>query len=136
MGREKKPQVEARWRVFAMAYIADPNLNATRAAIAAGYTEKSARRQGCMLLKDPRVIELVNAEMAARAQRTRLDADFVLQGLARIALKAEANQDFSAANRSFELLGKHQKLFTDRHEHGGIGGGPIPLQITEKEADL
>ncbi|MGL5736183.1 MAG: terminase small subunit, partial [Beijerinckiaceae bacterium] len=33
-------------------------------------------------------------------------------------------------------LGKHLKLFTDKHEHAGDGGGPVNLHITGIEADL
>lgn len=120
MGREQKPQVEGRWRAFALAYIADPNLNATRAAIAAGYAEKGARRQGCVLLKDPRVIEIVNAEMAKRAERTQIDADYVTQSINRIVAKAEMKKDYGAALKGLELLGKHLKLFTDKVEHSGL----------------
>ena len=41
-----------------------------------------------------------------------------------------------SAIRGKELIGKHYKLFTEKHEHGGIGGGPVQFEITEREAEL
>lgn len=33
-------------------------------------------------------------------------------------------------NNALELLGKHIGLFPNKHEHGGPGGGPIPVEFT------
>lgn len=33
--------------------------------------------------------------------------------------------EFHDAQRALELIGKHHKLFTEKHEHTGAGGGPI-----------
>jgi hypothetical protein len=35
--------------------------------------------------------------------------------------------------RSRHLLGLHFKLFTEKHEHGGLGGGPVLFQLTQSE---
>jgi hypothetical protein len=34
---------------------------------------------------------------------------------------------------ALELLGKYLKLFVERHEHGGIGGGPIQIENLSDE---
>ena len=38
--------------------------------------------------------------------------------------------DASNALKGYELIGKHLKLFTDKHEHAGPGGGPIQNAVT------
>lgn len=65
---------------FVQEYLID--LNATQAAIRAGYSEKTAGQQGFELLKKPE-IEIALAEaQAERAERTKIDADWVLTRLA------------------------------------------------------
>lgn len=78
-GRKLPPRREA----FAAEYLKD--LNATRAAIRAGYSAKTASSIGARLLADAGVARAVEAGMAARARRTEIDADRVVLELARIA---------------------------------------------------
>lgn len=68
---------------FVAEYLID--LNATRAAIRAGYSEKTAGRTGCRLLRNAAVREAVEREQAGRAERTGITADRVLAELANIA---------------------------------------------------
>lgn len=68
---------------FVAEYLID--LNATQAAIRAGYSETSAYSQGHDLLKHPEVSECLAKAMDRRAQRTQITADKVLQELALIA---------------------------------------------------
>lgn len=121
-------------KAFVAEFLVD--LNQTQAAIRAGCAEKSAQYTARTWMKIEAVQEAIQTAMNARAARTKIQADVVLESLVRIALKAEAREDFSAATRGWELVGKHLKLFTDRHEHGGIGGGPVQFTITPQEALL
>lgn len=73
-------------RRFVEEYLVD--LNATQAAIRAGYSERSAGQMGDVLLKKHEIAEAVAEAQAARARRTRVDADWVLQ---RLADEAEAD---------------------------------------------
>lgn len=68
---------------FVDEYLVD--LNATQAAIRAGYSAKTAHVQGTRLLGIARVSEAVAEAQKEREQRTRITADRVLQELARIA---------------------------------------------------
>lgn len=68
---------------FVQEYLID--LNATQAAIRAGYSEKGAEVRGSELLRNRKVAEAVQAAMSAREQRTHITQDRVLQELARIA---------------------------------------------------
>ena len=70
-------------RRFVAEYLVD--LNATQAAIRAGYSRKTAHVTGHETLKKPEVSAAVQASMAARAERTNITQDRVLQELARIA---------------------------------------------------
>lgn len=63
--------------LFAKEYIID--LNATRAAIRAGYSHKAASEQGYELLKNPKIQEVIQQHMDQRAKRTEVTADMVLQ---------------------------------------------------------
>ena len=72
----------AKKRLFAKEYLVD--LNATQAAIRAGYSAKTAASQGERLLRDVDVQALINAGMAARSERTQINADYVLKRLVEI----------------------------------------------------
>ena len=104
----------ARQAAFVHEYLID--LNGTQAAIRAGYSPKSAGYSARAHMKSPAVQSAIQEAMNERAARTAIRADVVLESLVRIALKAEAKDDFSAATRSWELVGRHLKLFTDRLE--------------------
>lgn len=63
-------------RFFVLEYIID--FNATRAAIAAGYSEATATQQGYKLINDERVAAAIDEAIAERRKRLRIDADNVL----------------------------------------------------------
>lgn len=68
---------------FVAEYLVD--LNATQAAIRAGYSVKSAARIGVELLNKTQVREAIAANQAKRAQRVEITADRVVSELAKIA---------------------------------------------------
>lgn len=68
---------------FVQEYLID--LNATQAAIRAGYSEKTAEQQAHQLLKKTSVAEAIAAAQQKRAERVEITQDRVLQELARIA---------------------------------------------------
>jgi len=68
---------------FIEEYLVD--LNATQAAIAAGYSERTAYSQGQRLLKHVEVAPLIQKAMDARSKRLEITADRVLQELAKLA---------------------------------------------------
>src|SRR5579875_2449812 len=68
---------------FVEEYLID--LNATQAAIRAGYSAKNADKIGSELLGKTRVAEAIQKAMDERSKRTEITADRVLQELARIA---------------------------------------------------
>lgn len=75
-------KLSARQQRFVDEYLVD--LNATQAAIRAGYAERGARVQGCRLLAQPNVDAAIQRGAAKRQRRTEIDQDRVLKELAAI----------------------------------------------------
>ena len=67
---------------FVEEYLID--LNATQAAIRAGYSEATAEQQASRLLSNVKVAEAIAEAQSQRSQRTQITQDRVLQELARI----------------------------------------------------
>lgn len=79
MARTKPATRSPKIRQFVSEYLVD--LNATRAAVRAGYSPKTAGAQGSELLKRPDVQAVIAEEMEARAKRSEITADRVLMEL-------------------------------------------------------
>lgn len=69
-------------QLFVQEYLID--LNATQAAIRAGYSEKTANEQGCRLLAHVSVSASIQEAMDKRSNRTQITADNVLNELAKL----------------------------------------------------
>lgn len=122
---------------FAREYLLD--LNATQAAIRAGYSPKTAYSMGQRLLKNVEVQKAVQSAMDERSKRTEVNADYVLTNLLEIVERCmqrapvlhkgeqvvdeEGNSvwcfDGKNAIRALELLGKHKGMWTDKVEMSG-----------------
>ncbi len=76
-------KLTARQQAYAAAYIV--SLNATQAAKEAGYSAKTASQIGERLLRNVEVAAEIERLKRERSERTKIDADRVLQELARIA---------------------------------------------------
>jgi|TARA_R100000005_G_scaffold89219_2_gene59632 phage terminase small subunit len=61
------------------------NLNATQAAIRAGYSEKTAKEIGSQNLAKPAIQEAIAERMKARQKRTNIHQDMVIEGLKNVA---------------------------------------------------
>lgn len=70
-------------RMFVKEYLID--LNATQAAIRAGYSQKTANEQGARMLANVSIQEEIQKEMNKRANRIEITADKVLQEIAKLA---------------------------------------------------
>jgi len=68
---------------FVDEYLVD--LNATQAAIRAGFSERTARSQGQRMLTNVDIAKLISRAMQKRSQTTQITAERVLQELARVA---------------------------------------------------
>lgn len=81
---------------FVEEYLID--LNATQAAIRAGYSPLTARDIGCENLTKPNIQEAIDKAIAERSRRTGVNADRVVRELAKIAfVNAGEVVDFDTA---------------------------------------
>ncbi len=72
-----KNKLTAKQEMFVKEYLVD--LNATQAAIRAGYSEKTAYRTGADNLMKPQIQGAIQKAMNKRAEKTEITADAVLQ---------------------------------------------------------
>lgn len=77
------PKLTAKQERFCEEYLID--LNATQAAIRAGYSVESAGSIGSENLTKPEIRARIDTAMAERSKRTGINADRVLRELGRIA---------------------------------------------------
>ena len=101
------PKLTDKQKRFCEEYLID--LNATKAAIRAGYKEKTAYAQGQRLLKKVEAQEYLQELMDERSKRTEITADRVLQELAAIAFsdRTELAQVGESGDRAAE--GRYKK---------------------------
>jgi len=107
-------------KLFIKEYLID--LNATRAAISAGYSEKTAYSQGQRLLKHVEVSAKLSESVQKLTEKLEISTEYVLTGIKDIverSIKRGDEYDAFAALKGYELLGKYRKLFTDKIEHSG-----------------
>ncbi|UEH06680.1 terminase small subunit [Pseudomonas sp. HN8-3] len=69
-------------RLFVDEYLID--LNATQAAIRAGYSKRTAGQIGDENLKKPQIAQAIKEAMDSRSQRVQINADYVLNRLVEI----------------------------------------------------
>jgi len=145
-------ELTARQSRFVDEYILD--LNATQAAIRAGYAERSAEVTASRLLSNAKVSSAIQERMNRRSERTQIDADFVLNGIAHNIARCEQGApvldrngdpvmtktpdgelapawryDATNALKGYELLGKHLKMFTDKVDHTSSDGSMTPAGL-------
>ena len=114
---------------FVEEYLID--LNATQAAIRAGYSEKNADKIGSQLLGKTRVAASIRDAQEKRTRRTEITADYVLTTIRETVEALLNDREKNAANifKGSELLGKHIKLFTDKQEITGADSGPVQITV-------
>lgn len=126
-------------KLFAREYLID--LNATQAAIRAGYSEKTAGVIGYENLTKPQIVEAIAVGQKERGQRTNITQDYVLMSIMETVERCKqavpvldrkgdpvmvktVNGELAPAYtfqagsvlKGSELLGKHLGMFVDRSE--------------------
>jgi phage terminase small subunit len=100
----------ARSDLFIKEYLVD--LNATQAAIRAGYSPKTARQQGARLLSNVDIQAALQIALAARSERIEITADAVVAELAKLGF---ANMlDFMQAGSDGDPYVNFSKLTRDQ----------------------
>ena len=116
-------------QLFVDYYLADIGMNATSAAIKAGYSEKTARQQASRLLSNVNIQMAIKEAQQERQKRTLVTQDDVIRGLLTEAEWQGEGSSHSARVSAWAHLGKHLNMFTDKIEHTGPNGGPIDLSL-------
>ena len=107
-------KLTAKQERFCTEYIID--LNATQAAIRAGYSVKTANRIASENLSKPDIQKKIQKLQQDRATRTEITQDRVLKELAGIGFAPITKGKIKAADKTkaLELLGRHLGMFTDK----------------------
>lgn len=101
--------------LFVHEYLTD--LNATQAAIRAGYSPRTAYSIGLENLRKPEIARAIQTAQAERADRVELTTDFVVNELR--AIVKDRDTPTGARVQALGLLGKHLSMFTDKIQHSG-----------------
>jgi phage terminase small subunit len=128
---------------FVEEYLID--LNATQAAIRAGYSPKTARQIACENLTKPHIQDAVTLAMQERSERTKIDADRVLAEYALIGLSDIRHYQITASGALSLVDGApdyaaravasvKQKYFYD--EDGNPTGGETEIKLWPKVSAL
>lgn len=109
-------------QAFVREYLVD--LNATQAAIRAGYSAATAGAIGAENLTKPAIAAAIAAAQDERARRVEIDADAVLRGIEAVRLDAMREHIDALGNRSMtnhaaalkaaELQGRHLGMWNDK----------------------
>ena len=107
-------KLTAKQERFCREYIID--LNATQAAIRAGYSKKTANRIASENLSKLDIQKKIQELRQERAERTEITQDKVLKELAGIGFVPITKGKIRAADKTkaLELLGRHLGMFTDK----------------------
>ncbi len=130
-------KLTAKQERFVAEYLID--LNATQAAIRAGYSERTAYSQGQRLLKHVDAARAIAAGQAERSERTEITQDYVLTSIMETMERCKQAEpvtyqngepvmidtpdgeiakaykfDAGAVLKGAELLGRHLAMFTDK----------------------
>lgn len=109
---KKKNALTPKQSMFVKEYLID--LNATQAAIRAGYSKKNADKIGHELLGKTGVSKAISEAIEKREARTEWAQDDVLRRIREAHDEASKRGQMSAAIRALELYGKHLGIFSDK----------------------
>ena len=108
-------------------FVAAYDGNATEAALAAGYSKKTAYAQGHRLLKKAEIAEAIQKREQKRSFQTIMNREERQRFWSEMALNPNAEDRDRL--RASELLGKSEGDFIDRLEQSGPGGDPVRTVI-------
>lgn len=121
MAKEKQPRgLSVKQRRFVEAY----DGNATAAAIAAGYSPKTARLQGHKNITKDNILEAIQSRENKRMESTILTRE-ERQAFWSDIIRSEDEKNIMAKLKASELLAKSEGDFLDRHELTGKDGAPL-----------
>ncbi|MGX1353382.1 phage terminase small subunit [Bradyrhizobium elkanii] len=120
------PELTPKQSRFVEEYLRD--LNATQAAIRAGYSAKTAGDQGAQLIAKPHILAAIEAAKGARSAETKIDAAWVLK---RLAVEADADMaDLYFENGAIKPVHEWPKIWRQ-----GLVAGVEHVEIKDAEGN-
>ena len=116
---------------FVSEYLVD--LNATRAAIRAGYSEHTADVQASRLLRNVQVKTAILAKQQETEQRLQLQRDDIIKGLVLVANKAKELGDPSASIAAWREIGRLMGYYSQQLTNDISSEGLRVEDMSEKE---
>ena len=129
-------KLTAKQQTFVEEYLID--LNATQAAIRAGYSKKTAYSIGSELLKKPEIQEAIQKAKADRSKRTQVTSDMVVAELAKIGFSdlrnclTSSGQLVDPQDWDDNTAGAISSLEVVANTRGGNGDENEPIDYTHK----
>lgn len=111
---------------FVLEYLID--LNATQAAIRAGYSKKTAYSVGWENLRKPEIADAIEEGLKTVNRRVFVDAVYVAQGL-KDGVELYKGTHPNASVKCLELLGKREGMFEDHVKHSGEINNPAGFNV-------
>ncbi len=108
------PALTPRQEAFCRHYLTEPS--GTRAAIKAGYTERSAANEAHRLMRNDEILQKISALRRAHALSYALDRDSMLDKLEAFFEDAMKGQSYSAALRALLAQAELSGLLNRRHK--------------------
>ncbi|BDQ35920.1 hypothetical protein SYK_02800 [Pseudodesulfovibrio nedwellii] len=159
MAKKKATKLSEKQKKFVREYLVD--LNATQAAVRAGYSEKTARKQGSRLLTNVDIQKAIQSGVVKREKRTEIDQDYVINTIVETVerckqakpvigrngqhLKVENSDGEMAPAYTFEpnailkgtkQLGQHLGMFTERIDHNHSGSVELKHAYSHMLAEI
>lgn len=123
---------------FVLEYLID--LNATQAAIRAGYSKKTAYSMGQQNLKKPEIQKAIQAKQNKLQHKLEITQERVLGELAQVAFAKASDQTISDLKytnklKALELLGKYLSLFEPKQAKANDTEDDPITQALKEEAE-
>lgn len=110
------PELTKKQKRFCEEYLID--LNATQAAVRAGYSPKTASRIAVEVLNKTHVSEYLAMLMQERSKAVGITSEQVVKELEKIAF-SDTEITGKEKMKALELLGKHLGMFSEKQEQTG-----------------
>ena len=141
-------KLTAKQEMFVLEYLID--LNATQAAIRAGYSAKTAALIGCENIRKPNIASAIVEAKAERMAEVKIDAAYVLRQSIKLherCMQEEPVRDkdgkqtgvykfeHTGAAKGLEIIGKHidVKAFDNSHVLKGDPENPIEMTLNPSD---
>jgi phage terminase small subunit len=109
------------------------DLNATQAAIRAGYSAKTAEVIGYENLRKPQIAEAIKLRQDKIGEKNNITAEWIIEQMKEVYSLAIESKKLSDANKSLEMLGRTKGIFNDKLNLSGGLKNKVEITIGVEE---